>query len=139
MSASKPHNVDEYIAAFPADVQQALQQVRETIKQNAPDAEEYISYAMPAYKLNGPLVYFAGFKNYIGFYATPTGHKAFEQELSGYKTGRGSVQLPLSKPMPLELIGRIVKQNVALNLDKADKKNRDLQQIDNLTQKIYSK
>lgn len=110
-------NVDEYIVAFPAEVQMLLEQIRATIKQAAPEAEEVISYGMPAYKLNGkPLVYFAAFKKHIGFYATPTGHKEFAAELSNYKQGKGSVQFPLDKPLPLDLIERITKFRVQKNL-----------------------
>ena len=101
--------VDTYIATFPATTQKMLQQMRETILNAAPNAEESISYGMPAYKLNGkPLVYFAGYKNHIGFYATPTGHKEFEAELSNYKQGKGSVQFPVTEPLPIGLIKRIV-------------------------------
>ena len=98
-----------YIETFPADVQKHLKQIRGIIKQKAPGALESMSYGMPAYKLNGkPLVYFAGFKNHIGFYATPTGHEAFAQELSAYKQGKGSVQFPLDQPIPFDLIARLV-------------------------------
>lgn len=114
----KASNVNEYIAAFPPEVQAVMQQVRAAIKANAPEAEETIAYGMPAYKLNGPLVYFAGYKNHIGFYATPTGHAEFADELSKYKQGKGSVQFPLEEPMPLELMGRIVKFRVGENLAK---------------------
>ena len=108
--------VDNYIKTFPEDVQILLKQIRATIKENAPEAEENIAYQMPAYKTNGkPLVYFAGFKNHIGFYATPTGHSQFEKELSNYKQGKGSVQFPLDKPIPLTLIARIVKFKVEEN------------------------
>ncbi|KGO94890.1 iron chaperone [Flavobacterium subsaxonicum] len=101
--------IDNYIATFPATTQKLLQQMRETILNAAPNAQESISYGMPAYKLNGkPLVYFAGYKNHIGFYATPTGHKAFEAELSNYKQGKGSVQFPVTEPLPVDLIKRIV-------------------------------
>ncbi|SFH01872.1 iron chaperone [Pedobacter insulae] len=111
---TKTDNIDDYISAFPATVQEKLQQIRETIQKTAPEAIESISYAMPAFKLKGkPLVYFAGYKNHIGFYATPTGHKAFEEELSNYKQGKGSVQFPVDKPMPLALIARITKFRVA--------------------------
>ena len=111
---------DEYIASFPKEVQQLMEHVRSTIKQAAPEAEETISYGMPAYKTNGkPLVYFAAFKNHIGFYATPTGHAEFAEELSKYKQGKGSVQFPLNKPIPLELISRIVKFRVEENTKKA--------------------
>ena len=109
-------NVDEYISEFPKDVQALLIQVRNTIIKNAPYAEESISYGMPAYKINGkPVVYFAGFKNHVGFYATPSGHKEFEKELSNYKQGKGSVQFPIDKPMPLKLISKIVKYRIKLN------------------------
>jgi len=113
------NNVDEYISTFPKETQELLKQVRKTIRQAAPDADESISYGMPAYKLNGkPLVYFAAFKNHIGFYATPTGHKEFADELSKYKQGKGSVQFPLDKPMPLDLIERITKFRVKENSSK---------------------
>lgn len=102
-------NVDAYIKAFPENVQELLQQVRAVIKKEAPEAVESISYGMPAYKTNGKaLVYFAGFKNHIGFYATPTGHEKFAAELSKYKQGKGSVQFPLNQPLPFDLISRIV-------------------------------
>lgn len=113
-------NVDEYIDAFPVDVQKILRQIRAIIKDTAPCAVESISYGMPAYKLYGkPLVYFAGFKNHIGFYATPTGHSAFREELSQYKQGKGSVQFQLDKPIPYKLIGQIVEFRVAENTEKA--------------------
>ena len=116
--AAKPKNVDEYIANCPAAVQKMLESVRATIKNAAPEAIESIGYGMPAYTLNGPLVYFAAFKNHIGFYATPTGHVAFESELSGYKQGKGSVQFPLDQPMPLGLIARITEFRVSQNRQK---------------------
>lgn len=110
-------SVEEYIAGFPEDVQIKLQQVRKTILQIAPLADEVISYNMPAYKLDGkPLVYFAGYKNHIGFYATPTGHEAFAQELALFKQGKGSVQFPLDKPLPLNLIARITRFRVDENM-----------------------
>jgi uncharacterized protein YdhG (YjbR/CyaY superfamily) len=116
MKAVARKNVDEYINEFPKDVQALLIQVRNTIIKNAPHAEEGISYGMPAYKIHGkPLVYFAGFKNHIGFYATPSGHKEFEKELANYKQGKGSVQFPIDKPMPLKLIAKIVKYRIKLN------------------------
>ena len=115
-----PKNVEEYIASFPLGTQTILEQVRAIIKGAAPAAEESVSYAMPAYKLNGkPLVYFAGYKNHIGFYATPSGHEAFKEDLSVYKQGKGSVQFPLNKPMPLDLIERITKFRVEENLKKS--------------------
>ncbi len=103
-------SVDEYIKSFPGGVQEKLNQIRALIKEKAPGAEEGIAYQMPAYKLNGkPLVYFAGYKNHIGFYATPTGHAEFKAELSVYKQGKGSVQFPINEPLPIDLIGRIVE------------------------------
>lgn len=117
---AKFKNTDDYIKSFPKDVRQRLEQIRTIIKNTAPDAEESISYAMPAYKLNGkPLVYFAAFKNHIGFYATPSGHSEFAKELSKYKQGKGSVQFPLDKPLPLGLITKIVKFRVKENLQKS--------------------
>lgn len=107
---NKPVNVDLYMASFPEDVQAILQSVRKTIQHAAPVAEESISYAMPAYSLHGkPLVYFAGYKNHIGFYATPSGHEAFDKALSKYKMGKGSVQFPINEPMPLTLIAKMVQ------------------------------
>lgn len=118
MEASE--TVETYIKKFPPEVQESLKQVRAIIVATAPDAQEMISYGMPAYKLHGkPLVYFAGYKKHIGFYATPNGHEAFKQELSQYKQGKGSVQFPLTEPLPLDLIKRIVAfrvENVRNNL-----------------------
>lgn len=112
-------NVDEYISTFPKSTQKVLEQVRKTIKNAAPASEEIISYAMPAYKLNGkPLVYFAGYENHVGLYAAPLGHVAFKKELSKYKQGKGSVQFPLNEPMPLDLITRIVKFRAQGNEEK---------------------
>jgi uncharacterized protein YdhG (YjbR/CyaY superfamily) len=112
-------SVDEYIQTFPKDIQTLLEKVRTTIIEKAPDAVESIAYRMPAYKTNGkPLVYFAGFKKHIGFYATPTGHDEFANELSKYKQGKGSVQFPLNKPIPFDLIGRIVEFRVKENISR---------------------
>lgn len=121
MASKIPAGVDEYIATFPPEVQEILEKVRATIKGAAPGAVECIAYAMPAYKLNGPLVYFAGYKNHIGFYATPTGHEAFKKELSKYKEGKGSVQFPLDEPMPFKLIEKIVRFRVKENMAKGKK------------------
>lgn len=119
-----PETVDAYIAAFPKEVQQLLKQMRAAIKAAAPKAEEVISYGMPGYKHHGVLVYFAGYKNHIGFYATPTGHKSFEKELSKYKQGKGSVQFPVEEPLPLALITKIVKFRVKENEEKAVMKKK---------------
>lgn len=110
--------VQAYIDSFNKETQKLLKQMRSTIKKAAPKAEEKISYGMPGYFLNGALVYFAGYKNHIGFYATPTGHKEFKKELSVNKQGKGSVQFPIDEPMPLELITRIVKFRITNNLQK---------------------
>ena len=114
---TKPANIAEYIAGFPKDTQKLLEKMRATIRRAAPDAEETISYAIPAFTLNGKyLVYFAGFKNHIGFYPAPTGMEAFKKDFSTYKTGKGSVQFPIDEPLPLELITRIVKFRMSENL-----------------------
>lgn len=117
-------NVDEYISSFEPAIQQRLQQLRKAIKKAAPDAEELISYQMPAYKYHGVLVYFAGYKNHIGFYATPTGHAAFKKELSMYKEGKGSVQFSHDQLLPLNLIGRIVKFRIKENLEREKAKRK---------------
>jgi uncharacterized protein YdhG (YjbR/CyaY superfamily) len=119
---SKAFNFNEYIETFPLSTQKILKQVRTTIKKAAPKAEETISYGMPAFTLNGHLVYFAGFKNHIGLYALPSGHAAFKKELAQYKQGKGSVQFPIDEPMPLALITKIVKFRVKENLAKVNKK-----------------
>ena len=109
----KVETVDEYIARFPNDVQDRMLRMRALIGEVAPDAVESISYQMPGYKLNGkPLVYYAGYKNHIGFYATPVGYGPFQAELARYKQGKGSVQFPHSQPLPLDLIRRIVEFRV---------------------------
>jgi len=116
------NEIDHYISNFPIDVQKILTQIRTIIKEVAPEANENIAYGMPAYKTNGkPLVYFGGFKNHIGFYATPTGHEQFSSELSNYKQGKGSVQFPLNKPIPFDLIKRIVEYRVNENFSKTTK------------------
>jgi uncharacterized protein YdhG (YjbR/CyaY superfamily) len=121
----KPISTDAYIASFPKEVQQLLKQVRSTIKEAAPKAEELISYGMRAYKLNGrPLVYFAGYEHHIGFYPTPSAILAFKKELSIYKSAKGSVQFPLDKPMPVQLIKKMVKHKVAENLEKTKAKKK---------------
>lgn len=117
-----PKNVDDYIDCFPNGIREILKELRDTIKKAAPDAEELISYQMPAYKLKGILVYFAAMTNHIGFYPTSTGIASFRKELSAYKLGKGSVQLPLDKPLPLSLISKIVKYRVKENLARAEAK-----------------
>ena len=110
MISNKPYNIDEYIASFPPEIQEILAQIRTTVQQTVPDAVETIKYAMPTFTLHGRnLVYFAAFKNHIGFYPAPTGNVTFVDDLVGYKQGRGSVQFPLNQPIPLELIAKITK------------------------------
>lgn len=109
-------SVDEYIADFTGNVQEKLIQIRETIREVAPEAEESINYGMPSYKLNKkPLVYFAAFKNHIGFYATPSGHSKFSKELSKYKQGKRSVQFPVNEPLPLDLVKKITAFRIREN------------------------
>lgn len=116
-------SVAEYIESFPEDTRELLHRLRAVILENAPGAWEGMRYGMPAYKTNGRvLVYFAGYKNHIGFYATPAGHSEFAKELSGFKQGKGSVQFPLNKPIPYDLIGRIVEFKVAENAAKPERK-----------------
>ncbi|MDL2145369.1 DUF1801 domain-containing protein [Flavobacterium tructae] len=122
METKKPENIDEYIGSFPNDVQEILERIRMTVQNAAPDAKEKISYSMPAFEQNGIVVYFAAFKNHIGLYALPSGHDAFKEELSKYKSGKGSVQFPLNQPMPYDLITEIVKFRVKENLEKIKKK-----------------
>jgi uncharacterized protein YdhG (YjbR/CyaY superfamily) len=108
-----PENVDLYINAFPEDVKSRLQAIRELICEEAPDATECISYGMPTYKLNGNLVHFAGYKNHIGLYPTPTGISAFEDELKQFTSAKGSVQFLHSQELPLDLIRRMVRFRVS--------------------------
>jgi uncharacterized protein YdhG (YjbR/CyaY superfamily) len=121
MSPSKtaPETIDEYIATFPKAVQEVLGEVRKTIRKTAPRAEETIKYGMPAFTLNGNLVFFAAFKNHIGLYSAPrTGSEKFKKELSAYQGVKGSVKFPLDKPIPFDLIGKIVKIRVKENLER---------------------
>jgi uncharacterized protein YdhG (YjbR/CyaY superfamily) len=115
-------DVDSYIAAHPPKVQKMLKQLRTAIKKAAPNAEESISYMMPAYKLDGPLVYFGGYEKHIGFYPTGSGIAPFQKEISAYKHSKGAVQFPLDQALPLELIEKMVKFRVKENLAKADLK-----------------
>jgi uncharacterized protein YdhG (YjbR/CyaY superfamily) len=114
----KPKNTDEYISWFPLETQKQLEQLRATIKKAAPKAEELISYGMPAYKLNGMLVYFAAYAKHIGFYPTSSGIDAFKKEISVFKWSKGAVQFPIDKPLPIGLITKIVKFRVKFNLEK---------------------
>jgi uncharacterized protein YdhG (YjbR/CyaY superfamily) len=116
--------VDAYIAGFPAEVQQKLNQMRAAVRAAAPDAVEKFSYRMPSYSLAGNLVHFAAFRNHVGFYPGGAGIEAFQQELRGYRTGKGSVQFPLDQPLPIELVSRIVQYRAAQNREKAARKHK---------------
>ena len=123
-SETAPQNIDEYIAGFPKDVQALLKKIRATIRKAAPDAEEAIKYGIPTFTLNGNLVHFGAYKNHIGFYPTAKGIEAFKEELSVYEGAKGSVQFPLDKPIPFDLISRIVKFRVKETLESAKAKGK---------------
>ena len=109
-SKKKFNTISEYIATFPKEIQLILEKIRKLIKETAPKAEEAISYQIPTFKLNKKnLVHFAAFKNHIGIYPTPTGMEAFKEKLSVYESGKGSVKIPLNKPIPYDLIKEIVE------------------------------
>ena len=113
-------NTDEYIACFPENIQLLLKQLRTTIRNAAPEAEEVISYQMPAYKYHGMLLYFAAYKYHIGFYLATSGIEDFRNELTAFKISKGTIQFPIDKPLPLELITRIVKFRMMGNAKKAE-------------------
>lgn len=108
-------DIDSYIASFPEETRKLLEEVRETIRKAAPEAEERINYGIPTFTLNGNLVHFAAFSAHIGFYPTPSGIEAFNKELSVYEGAKGSVKFPIDKPIPYDLISRIVKFRVKEN------------------------
>ncbi|MGZ8549417.1 MAG: iron chaperone [Chitinophagaceae bacterium] len=121
---TKPKNIDEYIEGFPKDIQHILAELSSVIRKAAPGAEETINYGIPTFTLNGNLVHFAAYKNHIGFYPTPSGIEAFKKELSIYEGAKGSVQFPLNKPLPLDLVTRIVKLRVKENAEKSKTKKK---------------
>jgi len=121
---NKYETIDEYIKTFPKDVRNILEKVRHAIKESAPGAEEAISYQMPTFKLNGNLVHFAGYKNHIGFYPTPSGTEAFKKEIAVYRAGKGSIQFPIDKPIPISLIKKIVKFRVKESAEAAIKSSK---------------
>jgi len=123
-----PTNVDEYIADCPAEVQQVLEQVRLAIRKAAPAAEEMISYRMPAYRLNGPLVYFAACKNHIGFYPPVKGDERLMRAIAPYANERGNLRFPLNQQIPYALIGRIVKARVRENAEQTAARTRKAKQ-----------
>jgi len=118
MKATSFENIDDYIASFGSHIREILKTIRSAITSVAPDAEECISYGMPAFRYHGVLVYFAAAKNHIGFYPTPSGVEAFKKYLKPYKTSKGAIQFPIDKPIPLELIKKIVQFRVDENKQK---------------------
>jgi uncharacterized protein YdhG (YjbR/CyaY superfamily) len=118
----KGNDIDKYIAGFPKDIQVILEQLRATIKNAAPEAEEVISYQIPAFRYNGMLVYFAAYNNHIGFYPTSSGIEAFKKELSAYEGSKGTIRFPMDKPLPLDLIAKIVEFRVKENTERAETK-----------------
>ncbi len=123
-SQAAPRDIDEYIAGFPSDVQEILEKIRTTIREAAPDAEEAIKYQIPTFTLNGNLVHFAAFKRHIGFYPAPRAIEEFKDELSAYEGAKGTVRFPLDRPIPLDLIRRMVKFRVQDSLEKAEAKRK---------------
>ncbi|MCG6147135.1 hypothetical protein EHQ96_06085 [Leptospira levettii] len=123
MKSNKLENIDEYIHSFPKDIQILLNHVREIIREEAPNAKEAIKYAIPTFIQNGNLVHFAAYKNHIGFYALPSGNIKFQKEISKFKSGKGSIQFPITEPMPDELIRKIVRFRIKENETK-EKKNK---------------
>jgi uncharacterized protein YdhG (YjbR/CyaY superfamily) len=110
--------IDEYIATFPKNVQVILEELRRTVREAAPNSEEIISYQMPAFKQNGILLWFAAFKNHIGFFPKVSAIEAFKEELSGYELSKGTIRFALNKPIPFDLVKRIVEFRVKENLNK---------------------
>lgn len=119
MKTATAKDIDEYITQFPAEVQAPMQELRSTIRKAAPEAQETINYQMPTFTLEGNLVHFAGYKNHIGFYPAPSGIEHFSKELSAYELSKGTVRFPLDRPIPFDLINRIVQFRVKENLEKA--------------------
>ena len=118
-SRPAPANVDEYIATFSPEVQVILQQVRQVVRSAAPDAQEVMSYRIPALKLNGVLVYFAAFKKHIGFYPPVSGDARLEEAASHYAGEKGNLRFPMDKPIPFDLIERLTKLRVRQDLANA--------------------
>lgn len=125
MDTTAVQNIDDYIASFPGEVQEILTKIRQIIKETAPDAGETIKYGIPTFTLAGHnLVHFAAYKKHIGFYPTPSGIEQFKREMSAYKISKGTVQFPLDKPIPYDLIRRIVVFRVDENLAHAAAKGK---------------
>jgi len=122
MKLEIPNSIDDHISAFPPETQHLLQQVRDTIKAVAPEATETISYGIPTFQFHGNLVHFAGYAHHIGFYPGASSIREFTKDLSGYKTSKGTIQFPLDKPIPFDLVRRITEFRLAENLEKAKEK-----------------
>jgi uncharacterized protein YdhG (YjbR/CyaY superfamily) len=120
--SAAPKTISDYIDGFPPDIQEILEKIRAVIRSEAAEAQETIRYQMPTFVLNGNLVHFAAFKNHIGFYPTPSGIETFQKEIGSYKSAKGSVQFPLDKPIPFDLVRKIVRFRVKENLAKGKKK-----------------
>ena len=125
MTRTHYKTIDDYINSFPKTTQDILQRLRRTIREAAPGAEEAISYQMPTFKLNGNLIHFAAYRKHIGLYPAPSGIEKFKKELSAYEGGKGSVRFPLNKPIPFDLIRRIVTFRVKENTANEDAKEKD--------------
>jgi uncharacterized protein YdhG (YjbR/CyaY superfamily) len=119
-----PQTIDEYIAGFPPDVQETLQEIRQTIREAAPDAEETIKYRIPTFTLKGNLVHFGAYKKHIGFYPTPSATEKFKEQLSAYEVSKGAVRFPLGEPVPFDLITEMVRFRVQENLERAKAKKK---------------
>ncbi|RKP46264.1 hypothetical protein D7Z26_24600 [Cohnella endophytica] len=117
-------SIDEYISTFAPEVQAILQTLREAIKESAPDAKEKISYQMPTFELHGNLVHFAAFKKHIGFYPGASGIDEFKEEAKEFHKSKGTLQFPFDKPLPYDLISRIVKYRTARNIEKFESKSK---------------
>lgn len=123
MRRIQANTIDEYIDAFPGDVQEKLHRIRDTIRKAAPEAREGISYGIPTFKHHGNLVHFAGYENHIGFYPASSGISAFKKELTRYVTSKGTIRLPLDEPLPLALIRKIVKFRVKDNTERGKRRS----------------
>jgi uncharacterized protein YdhG (YjbR/CyaY superfamily) len=124
MAMNKASDIDAYINGFDKNIQKLLQQLRATIRQAAPAAEEAMKYGIPTFTLNGNLIHFGAYKNHIGLYPAPSGIKAFKKELSSYEGSKGTIRFPLDKPLPFDLVSKIVKFRVEESLKKAEAKSK---------------
>jgi uncharacterized protein YdhG (YjbR/CyaY superfamily) len=123
-TASTPQTIDEYIAGFPENVQALMQQLRKTINETAPEAQEKISWGMATFALEGNLIHFAGCKKHIGLYPGAEAIEVFKEELTPFKTSKGGIQLPINKPMPLQLVAAIVSFNIIRRKEEAEKRRK---------------